>query len=175
MTKKKKLGFSFRTVLSLMTVVLVAYVIYKNWSDILETFNHLQDANWFVLILLIPEQLFMYFACGKIFFSYLNDRRNAERFENKQILRIATELNFVNHAIPAGGIGGLAFLTYRLGKYKVSAGQTSFLYVFRYALTTVVNYLQALIAIIVLLAFSLIPGEAIWIIPVMVCNLCSGE
>ena len=108
----------------------------------------------------------MYFACGQIFFSYLKHRRNVAKFSNKEILSISTELNFVNHAVPAGGIGGLAFLTYRLGEFGVTAGQASFLYIFRYAVTTVINYAQALIAILVLLALGLIPPEAQWIIPV---------
>lgn len=166
MAKKKKLKFSFRTFLSVVTVVLVAYVIYQNWPDILETLNHLQEANGFVLILLIPEQLFMYYACGQVFFSYLKNRRDVQKFSNGEILKISTELNFVNHAIPAGGVGGLAYLTYRLFPYGVSAGQASFLYIFRYAVTTVINYLQALIAIVVLLIFGWIPDEARWIIPV---------
>ena len=166
MAKKKRFGFSFRTLLIILTAVLVGYVIYQNWPDILETFDHLQDTNVVVLLLLIPEQLFMYYACGQIFFSYLKHRQNVKKFSNGEILRISTELNFVNHAVPAGGIGGLAFLTYRLHPYNVSAGQASFLYIFRYAVTTVINYAQALVAIIILLAFGLIPEEAMWIIPV---------
>ena len=63
-------------------------------------------------------------------------------------------------------MGGLAFLTYRLLPYNVTAGQASFLYLFRYAVTTVINYVQALIAIGVLLILNLIPDEAKWIIPV---------
>ena len=110
---KKKRRFSFRTILSILTIFLVAYVVYQNWPDILETLNHLQETNVFVLLLLIPEQLFMYYACGQIFFSYLRNRKNVQKFSDGEILRISTELNFVNHAIPAGGVGGLAFLTYR--------------------------------------------------------------
>lgn len=166
MAKKKRKLFSFRAVLSVLTVILVGYVVYQNWPDIVDTLNHLEDTNVFVLMLLIPEQLFMYYACGQIFFSYLAHRRNVQKFSKTEVLRISTELNFVNHAIPAGGIGGLAYLTYRLMPYDVSAGQASFLYLFRYAVTTVINYLQALIAIGVLLAFNLIPDEAKWIIPV---------
>ncbi len=166
MVTNKRKWFSFRTVLSVLTLILVIYVVYQNWPDIVETFHHLREANGFVLILLIPEQLFMYYACGQIFFSYLRNKRDVKKFEGKEILRISTELNFVNHAVPAGGIGGLAFLTYRLMPYGVTAGQASFLYVFRYAVTTVVNYLQALIAIAVLLFLHLIPDEAYWIIPV---------
>lgn len=162
---KKKRRFSFRTILSILTIFLVAYVVYQNWPDILETLNHLQETNVFVLLLLIPEQLFMYYACGQIFFSYLRNRKNVQKFSDGEILRISTELNFVNHAIPAGGVGGLAFLTYRLMPYNVSAGQASFLYLFRYAVTTVINYAQALVAIVILLIFNLIPSDAMWIIP----------
>ena len=163
---KKKSKFSFRTILSILTIFLVAYVVYQNWPDILDTLNHLQETNVFVLLLLIPEQLFMYYACGQIFFSYLRNRKNVQKFSDGEILRISTELNFVNHAIPAGGVGGLAFLTYRLMPYNVSAGQASFLYLFRYAVTTVINYAQALVAIAILLIFNLIPSDAMWIIPV---------
>lgn len=163
---KKKRRFSFRTILSILTIFLVAYVVYQNWPDILETLNHLQETNVFVLLLLIPEQLFMYYACGQIFFSYLRNRKNVQKFSDGEILRISTELNFVNHAIPAGGVGGLAFLTYRLMPYNVSAGQASFLYLFRYAVTTVINYAQALVAIVILLIFNFIPSDAMWIIPV---------
>lgn len=163
---KKKAKVSFRTVLAVLTAILVAYVVYQNWPDIVDTFYHLGEANLFVLLLLIPEQLFMYYACGQIFFSYLRHRRDVKKFSDKEVLRISTELNFVNRAVPAGGIGGLAYLTYRLYPYNVSAGQASFLYVFRYAMTTVINYLQALVSIIVLLGLDLVPEEAGWIMPV---------
>ena len=166
MVKKKRLKFSFRTILIILTAILVGYVVHKNWPDIVDTLHHIKETNGFILMLLIPEQLFMYFACGQIFFSYLKNRKNVKKFTNKEIFTISTELNFVNHAVPAGGIGGLAFLTYRLNPFGVSAGQASFLYVFRYAITTVINYLQALIAILVLFALVLIPDEAKWIIPV---------
>ena len=166
MVSQKRKWFSVRSVLMVLTVVLVGWVVYQNWADILETLRHIREANGFVLMLLIPEQLFMYFACGQIFFSYLRHKKNVQKFSNGEILKISTELNFVNHAIPAGGVGGLAFLTYRLMPYGVTAGQASFLYLFRYAVTTVVNYAQALVAIGVLLALKMIPQEAMWIIPV---------
>lgn len=166
MAKNKRKWNSLRAILSALTIVLVGWVIYENWPDIVEAFYHLRDTNVFVLLLLVPEQLFMYYACGQIFFSYLRHRKNVKHFSQKEMLSIATELNFVNRAVPAGGIGGLAFLTYRLLPYGVTAGQASFLYLFRYAVTTVINYVQALIAILVLLIFGLVPEEGQWIIPV---------
>ena len=166
MVTRKHKWFSFRAVLFLLTFLLVGYVVYQNWPDIVDTLHHIGEANGFVLMLLIPEQLFMYYACGQIFFSYLKNRRDVKKFSKGEILKISTELNFVNHAIPAGGVGGLAFLTYRLFPFGVSAGQASFLYLFRYAITTVINYIQALIAIVVLAGLRLIPESARWIIPV---------
>ena len=166
MVKKKKLSVSFKTFLIVLTAILVGFVVYENRADMVETFEHLGQTNGFVLLALIPEQLFMYYACGQIFFSYLKNRSNVKKFSKKEIFRISTELNFVNHAVPAGGVGGLAFLTYRLLPFNVSAGKASFLYIFRYAITTVINYLQALIAIFALFLFGLVPMEAQWIIPV---------
>jgi len=159
----KKLKFSVRTFLSIATVGLVAYVVYQNWPDIIETVHHLKDTNVLVLLLLVPEQLFMYYACGQIFFSYLKSKAK-KKFTKKEILVISTELNFVNHAVPAGGFGGLAYLIYRFREYGITAGQASFLYVFRYAITTVVNYFQALVAILILMMLGLIPPEATWVI-----------
>ena len=166
MAKKKRKLISVRAILSLLTAILVIYVVYQNWPDIVDTFHHLGETNVLVLLLLVPEQLFMYYACGQIFFSYLKNRKNVKEFSGSEILTISTELNFVNHAVPAGGLGGLAYLTYRLRPFNVTAGQASFLYIFRYAVTTVVNYAQALVAILVLFALNLIPDEAMWVIPV---------
>ena len=163
MVKKKRFKFPWRTLVSVATVVLVGYVVYENWDGFVEPFNNLDQANVFVLVLLIPEQLFMYYACGQIFFSYL-EKKLKKVFSRKEKLQISTELNFVNRAVPAGSLGGLAYLTYRLKQFDVSAGQASFLYIFRYAVTTVVNYLQALIAVLVLFLLGAVPPEANWII-----------
>ncbi len=157
---------SFRTILTLLTAVLVGYVVYQNWPDIVEATRHLGETNIVVLLLLVPEQLFMYYACGEIFFSYLRRRKDVKKISKKERLRISTELNFVNHAVPAGGVGGLTFLTFRLRDIGVSAGQASFLYLFRYAVTTVINYVQALVAIVFLLLIHKVPDNALWVLPV---------
>lgn len=164
MAKKKK-GFKFpwRVVISIATFALVVYVVYQNWDGFVQTFEKLKQANIFIILLLIPEQLFMYYSCGQIFFSYLLTKYH-KVFGRKEKIKISTELNFVNRAVPAGSLGGLAYLTYRLHPFGVTAGQASFLYIFRFAITTVVNYVQALIAILILLAFGAIPDEATWII-----------
>lgn len=167
MTKKKSLKFPWRTLVLIATLALVGYVIYDNWGGFVTVFDNLNQANIPVLILLIPEQLFMYFACGQIFFSYLESKLH-KSFRKKEKLKISTELNFVNRVVPAGSLGGLAYLTFRLKPAGVSAGQVSFLYIFRYAVTTVINYLQAFIAVLVLILLNAIPAEATWVIIIAV-------
>lgn len=163
MAKKKNKWFSFRAFLSILTLGLVFWVVYDNREGFVETFHNLNQANIFVILLLVPEQLFMYYACGQIFFTYLENKYRMI-FETGEKLKISTELNFVNRAVPAGALGGLAYLTYRLKSYGVTAGQASFLYIFRFAITTVVNYVQALIAILILYALGSVPEEATWVI-----------
>lgn len=165
MTKeKKKFKLSFRTVLTVLTLALILYVIYSNWGDILEAINHLGETNILILLLLIPEQLFMYFCCGQMFFSYMAAKKTAKRVSAWTLMRVSLELNFVNHAVPAGGLGGLGYITWRLKPFGASAGQSSFMYALRYAITICANQLQTIIAIIALLIFGTVPAAGAWVI-----------
>lgn len=164
MSKSKKTKFSFRTILSLLTFALIIYVVYANWSDIQEAISHLGETNILVLLLLIPEQLFMYFCCGQMFFSFMRAKKDAQKVSAWTLMQVSLELNFVNHAVPAGGLGGLGYITWRLKPFGATAGQASFMYVLRYIITICANQLQTIIAIICLLIFGAVPTTGIWII-----------
>lgn len=167
MTKSKtksKFKISFRTILSLLTFALIIYVVYANWDDIREAISHLGETNILVLLLLIPEQLFMYFCCGQMFFSYMAAKKNAKPVSPWTLMQVSLELNFVNHAVPAGGLGGLGYITWRLKPFGATPGQSSFMYVLRYVITICANQLQTIVAIIALLIFSAVPAGGIWIV-----------
>lgn len=165
MTKSKpKFKFSFRTILSLVTFALIIYVVYANFGDIKEAVSHLSETNILVLLLLIPEQLFMYYCCGQMFFSYMSAKKDAQKISAWTLMRVSLELNFVNHAVPAGGLGGLGYITWRLKPFGATPGQSSFMYVLRYIITICANQLQTIIAILVLLIFGSVPESGIWII-----------
>lgn len=158
MTKtKSKPKFSFRTILSLLTFALIIYVVYANFNDIKEAISHIGETNILVLLLLIPEQLFMYFCCGQMFFSYMRAKEGAKSVSPWTLMRVSLELNFVNHAVPAGGLGGLGYITWRLKPFGATPGQSSFMYILRYVITICANQLQTIIAIIFLLIFSTVP------------------
>lgn len=162
--EKKKFKLSFRTILTVVTLALILYVVYSNWNDILEAINHLSETNILILLLLIPEQLFMYFCCGQMFFSYMAAKKTAKQVSAWTLMRVSLELNFVNHAVPAGGLGGLGYITWRLKPFGASAGQSSFMYALRYAITICANQLQTIVAIIALLIFGTVPSAGAWVI-----------
>ncbi len=165
MTKtKSKPKFSFRTILSILTFVLIIYVVYTNFSDIKEAISHISETNILVLLLLIPEQLFMYFCCGQMFFSYMRAKEDSKHVSAWTLMRVSLELNFVNHAVPAGGLGGLGYITWRLKPFGATAGQSSFMYVLRYIITICANQLQTIIAIVFLLIFGVVPMAGAWVI-----------
>lgn len=68
----------FRRILTIITLVLVVVVVWAAREDIMNAIGYLANTNlWFVL-LLIPEQLFMYYCAGQIFFSYMAAKGRAE-------------------------------------------------------------------------------------------------
>ncbi len=185
----------FRKILTILTLALVVFVVWQARSDIFQAVDYLSRTNLFFIILLIPEQLFMYYCAGQIFFSYMaakerakkadksNDSiadksyeqdkksntsrsvsRNPKKFSSWMLARISFELNFVNHAIPSGGFAGLGYITWRLKEFGSSVGQTSFMYVLRYAITILANQFQTIVAIIVLISVGGIADNAWWVV-----------
>ena len=175
----------FKKILSLITLALVAFVVWGAWDQITAAAScifggHCIEGgefsiNLFIVFLLIPEQLFMYYCAGKIFFAYMAgkqriaEQKNSEAKETKKIstwelARISFELNFVNHAIPSGGVSGLGYITWRLKNYGATAGQVSFMYILRYLITILANQTQTIFAIIFLIVTSSVPSNAYWMV-----------
>ena len=175
----------FKKILSLITLALVAFVIWGAWDQITAATScifggHCIEGgefsiNLFIVFLLIPEQLFMYYCAGKIFFAYMagkqriaeqnnKEAKEAKKISTWELARISFELNFVNHAIPSGGVSGLGYITWRLKNYGATAGQVSFMYILRYLITILANQTQTIFAIIFLIITSSVPANAYWMI-----------
>ena len=173
----------FKKILSLITLALVAFVVWGAWDQITAAANcifggHCIEGgefsiNLLIVVLLIPEQLFMYYCAGKIFFAYMAGKQKAEgkkrekevqKISTWELARISFELNFVNHAIPSGGVSGLGYITWRLKNYGATAGQVSFMYLLRYFITILANQTQTILAIIFLLVTGSVPNGAHWMV-----------
>ena len=126
-----------------------------------ETIYSLSNINILILLLLIPEQVLMYYAAGQIYFAFLKQRKGF-KISQAKLTRISLEINFVNHALPSGGASGLGYLIWRLKDYKVTAGQISFIHILRYGICAIGNATQTIIAIIIVLATHQVIQGGFW-------------
>ena len=88
--------------------------------------------NLLILLLLVPIQFASYYASTEIFFTYLRARGQLKRTNTLQATGMSLELNFVNHVFPSGGVSGVSYMVWRLGKLGVTAGQSTLAQVMRY-------------------------------------------
>ncbi len=144
---------SFRSKVTIVTVILLGLVIYFGWPQISQAFGLLGQINLWILALLVPVQLFSYYAIGAMIFSYLRAKGNLKTTSHWAMTRMALELNFVNHIIPSGGAAGFSYLGWVLGRYGVGAGRATMAQIIRFALAFI-SFVLLLIVAVISLAFD---------------------
>lgn len=143
---------SFRGWLTLVTLVLLAAVVIFAWPEIVKAWRLLDSVNVWILALLIPVQLFSYYATGGMIFSYLRSKGDLKGVSHWRITRIALELNFVNHILPSGGAAGFSYLGWVLGRYGVKPGRSTMAQLIRFTLTFVAFVIILVFAVVFLIA-----------------------
>ena len=125
---------SFRAWLSIITFVLIGVVIYFSREDLLHAWELLGSVNLWILALLIPAQILVYYAGGEMIFSYLRDKGKLKDVPKGETIQVALEGNFVNHVLPSGGVSGVSYLSWRLSHLGVPAGKATMAQVVRHAM-----------------------------------------
>jgi len=143
-------NLSFRTWLTIITMILLAGVIYFSWPEIINAWALLGQVDLWILSLLIPVQIISYYATGGIIFSYLRQKGNVRDMSHAAMTRLSLELNFVNHILPSGGAAGFSYLAWALRKYKVTVARATMAQIIRFTLTFVSFVMLLIIAIVML-------------------------
>ncbi len=125
---------SFRAWLSVVTLGLIAIIIFFSRHELLRAWELLGRVNIWILFLLIPGQLLVYFTGGEMMFSYLRAKDSIGHVSKWSLTSMALEMNFVNHLLPSGGVSGVSYMSWRLGKYGVSSGRATMAQIVRYAM-----------------------------------------
>lgn len=128
---------SFRAWLSVITVVLLAIILFLSRHELVRAWELLGQVNLWILLLMVPVQLLVFFAGGEMIFSYLRGKGQMKKIKQTGLIRVALEGNFVNHILPSGGVSGVSYLTWRLGHFGVSPGRATMAQVVRHAMTFV--------------------------------------
>lgn len=124
---------SFRTWLSLITVVLLAVILFVSRHELVMAWELLGRVDLSILVLMIPLQILVYYAGGEMIFSYLRGKGHMHQTKRVELVRIALEGNFVNHVLPSGGVSGVSYLTWRLGLLGIPHGRATMAQVVRHA------------------------------------------
>lgn len=140
---------SFRTWVSIGTIVLLGIVIILGWPEIVEAFRLLRQVDVWILLLMIPIQIFSYYATGGMIFSYLKSKGDLKNTSHWEMTRMALELNFVNHILPSGGAAGFSYLGWVLGRHGIKAGRATMAQIVRFFLTFVSFVLLLVIAVLI--------------------------
>lgn len=140
---------SFRTWVSIITIVLLGLVVFFGWSEIVDAWRLLGQVDLWILALMIPVQIFSYYATGGMIFSYLRAKGNLKDTSHWEMTRMALELNFVNHILPSGGAAGFSYLGWVLGRHGVKAGRATMAQIIRFFLTFVSFVLLLVIAVVI--------------------------
>ena len=123
---------SFRSWASVITLLLLALVIYFSWPEIVRAKELLGQVNLWILALLIPVQILVYFAAGEMVFSYLRRKKAISHIPPAEQGIMALELNFVNHTLPSAGVSGISYMTWRLSKLGISPARATAAQLVRY-------------------------------------------
>lgn len=139
---------SFRSWLTIITLLLLGLVIFFAWPELVKAAGLIVNVNWWILSLLIPVQLFSYYATGGMIFSYLRSKGNLSDVSHWRMARISLELNFVNHVFPSGGAAGFSYLGWILHRYGVTPGRATMSQIVRFILTFLSFVMLLIVAVI---------------------------
>lgn len=142
-----------RTIMSVVTLLFLALILFLSRHELIKAWELLHRANVWLLLLLIPFQVLVYFAGGEMIFSYLRQKKLIRHISRFEQTRIALELNLVNHIFPSGGVSGISYVTWRMSKLNVDSARSTFAQVVRYV-TGFLALLALLILAVVILAID---------------------
>lgn len=123
---------SLRTWISLTTLVLIVVILFFSRRELQSAWHLLGQIHWWILLVLVPVVMIGYLAAGEMTFSYLRQKGMTKDINIWTQMRISLELNFVNHILPSGGVSGVSYMNWRLGKFGVPTGKATMAQAVRY-------------------------------------------
>ncbi len=134
--------------LTVVTFVAFAVLIYAVRHQIIDSFRNLGRVNTMAILLLLPVRAYNYHVYTRLyqeFFKILGEKVNYKR-----MMRVHAELTFVNNVFPSGGVSGFSFFGVRMRKEGVSAGKATLVQFMRFILIFVSFQAFLVIGLIIL-------------------------
>jgi len=139
---------SIRAWISIVSFILIAGVLFFSRQEVAHAWQLMGQVNLWILALIVPLTALSYLAEGEMVFSYLRSKKFIHGIKPWTLMRVSLEMNFVNHLLPSGGVSGISYGTWRMGRFGVSSGRAT--------MAQMVRYVAGFGATIVLLVASVI-------------------
>lgn len=140
---------SFKGWLSIITFVFIALILVFSRHELIQAWQLLESVNLWILALVIPTQLLLYYSSGMMVFTYIQQKGALRNTSHWSLARMSLELNFVNHVLPSGGLSGFSYMNWRLGKLGVSQGRAAMAQVVRYAVGAASFFVFLMISVLI--------------------------
>jgi putative heme transporter len=122
-SKKAFLRRNWKLLVNLATMVAMGVLVYAIRHQIIDTFNNLSKINVWILALMVPIQLANYHAQTRVYQALFRLVGNPLRYGF--VLKVALELNFVNHVFPSGGVSGISYFGIRMKNDEITGGKAT--------------------------------------------------
>lgn len=142
---------STHRIVTLITLILLAIVIFFGWDQITEACALLGSVNLKIFVLIVPLQAMSYFAVGEIMYSYLRSKSGLAKMNVWQMMRLSLESNFVDHIVPVPGAAGFSYVSWALRRFGVSVSRSTMAQIIRLVMVFMSFVALVLLSIIVLL------------------------
>ncbi len=134
MALKQYLKTNWKLILNIVTLLALLGLIFAIHEQIADTFNNFDKVNAWILVFLIPMQIWNYHAQTRLYQRLFRIVGNTLSY--KYLFKTALELNFVNHVFPSGGVTGISYFGMRLRRgNKITGGRATFIQIMKLALT----------------------------------------
>lgn len=139
---------SSRHWITIITLLLLAVVVFFGWHQITEAWKLLGSVNLWIFSIIIPVQILSYFTVGEIMFSYLRAKGDLKKITRWQMTRLSLESNFVNHIVPVPGAAGFSYLGWVLRRFGVNVSRST--------MAQIIRLIMIFMSFVVLIVISVI-------------------
>ncbi len=136
----------WKMAINIVTLLALVGLTYALRGKLAETIANFHKANPYVLVLVLLLQALNYFSQGKLYQSVF--RALGDRFRTRSMVRLATELNFINTVFPSGGVSGFSYITLRMRNERVSGAKAT--------LVQMIKFIMIFVAFQILLFVGLV-------------------
>jgi uncharacterized protein (TIRG00374 family) len=123
--------------LNLFTLGALGFLVVFAWPDIVDALQRSKGLNIWPLLAMIPLQILFYIALSEFFYHFFKVVHC--QVKRKILLPAVSELNFVNHVFPSGGLSGFSYFTWRLKPFDVSTARSTLAQLGRFAFGFIIH------------------------------------